>query len=231
MWEELMAIKEKGDEVAYRAALLDTLQRFMHKGQLVKAEGIEGPCSHRNGRTGLILHNLQDEQGRFTIEFNDFKYDNSGELMQTWLRLPPTNIRLQVGMVPGLFGDFSYEKELVKKGKMKLPKRGEKDRKKLPHEGREKDDIIDITDSRKAKEASEESGRSTGRYSDGRWIDKNDPRRYGDSQYIDKDGMIRGGYDDPVRPPPADVGARDARSKPTVGYDGGALESIGEKPW
>ena len=121
MWEELMAIKEKGDEVAYRAALLDTLQRFMHKGQLVKAEGIEGPCSHRNGRTGLILHNLQDEQGRFTIEFNDFKYDNSGELMQTWLRLPPTNIRLQVGMVPGLFGDFSYEKELVKKGKMKLP--------------------------------------------------------------------------------------------------------------
>ena len=95
----------------------------------------------------------------------------------------------------------------------------------------EKDDIIDITDSRKAKEASEESGRSTGRYSDGRWIDKNDPRRYADSQYIDKDGMIRGGYDDPVRPPPADVGARDARSKPTVGYDGGALQSIGEKPW
>ena len=41
MWEELMAIKEKGDEVAYRAALLDTLQRFMHKGQLVKAEGAQ----------------------------------------------------------------------------------------------------------------------------------------------------------------------------------------------
>ena len=50
MWEELMAIKEKGDEVAYRAALLDTLQRFMHKGQLVKAEGIMGLFAGSTGR-------------------------------------------------------------------------------------------------------------------------------------------------------------------------------------
>ena len=65
----------------------------------------------------------KDEFGRFTIELNDFANDLSGELTQTWIRLPPQNIRVQVGMVPGLFGDNSFEKAAIKAGVMKQPKR------------------------------------------------------------------------------------------------------------
>ena len=132
-------------------------------------------------------------------------------------------------MVMGLFGDFSYEKALVKRGLMKLPKKGGK-KTRLPHEGRETDDAAPEEDDATSKgKQTYEPG--NGRYSDGRYIDKNDPRRFEDSRYIDKDGQIRGGYDDPIRAPPADVGARDARKLPSLGYDGARLESIGEPPW
>jgi len=117
----------RADVEAGRESVHDALKRFIHKGQIVRVEGIEGPVSYRNGRVGLIVHTQQDEEGRFCVELNDFDGDCKGDLEQTWLRLPPTNLRLQVGMVQGLFFDFQFEKAAIKAGKMRVPSKKERE--------------------------------------------------------------------------------------------------------
>ena len=112
--------KPEGSEER-RAELAEAIKRFVHKGQIVQAANIEGPLAYKNGRTGLILHTLPDEKGRFTIELNEFDEATGKDIVQKWLRVPATNIRLQVGMHHGLFGDFRFEKAAEKAGH-KLPR-------------------------------------------------------------------------------------------------------------
>lgn len=116
----------KADVEAGREPVRDALKRFFHEGQLVRIEGIEGPLSYRNERVGLIVHTQQDEMGRFCVVLNDFDGECKGNLEQTWIRLPPTHLRVQVGMVPGLFMDWKFENAAIKAGKLKIPKRRQK---------------------------------------------------------------------------------------------------------
>ena len=50
-----------------------------------------------------------------------FDYETNSKIVQKWLRVPPTCIKLQVGMVDALFGDFKFEKAAIKAGAMKAP--------------------------------------------------------------------------------------------------------------
>ena len=80
------------DFEAGKESLTDALHRFMHAGQIVTIENLTGPLAYRNGRTGLMVHDLPDEMGRFMVELNDF--DKFGEqIVQKWIRLPAINIR------------------------------------------------------------------------------------------------------------------------------------------
>lgn len=113
------------------AAVNEALHRFFHKGQLVRLEGITGPVAYRNGRVGLILHSQQDEEGRYTVELNEFDRKEAKDIVQAWIRLPPTMLRVQVGMVPGLFFDFKFEKATLDAG-IPLPCRNKTTGKMVP---------------------------------------------------------------------------------------------------
>jgi hypothetical protein len=99
-----------------RESVRDALKRFIHKGQLVQVDGVEGQFSYRNGRTGIIVHDLPDEQGRFTIELNDFARNGTGRVEKTWIRLPATNVKLQTGMWHGIFLNYQFENAAEKAG-------------------------------------------------------------------------------------------------------------------
>ena len=106
-------------------AIFEALQRFLFKGQVVRIEGVDGPVAYRNGRVGLIVHTLQDEQGRYTVELHEFEPTEGKDIRKVWVRLPPTNIKLQVGMCDGLFFDNRFEKAAMNAGMPiynKLPK-------------------------------------------------------------------------------------------------------------
>ena len=112
---EALPIAERG------AALADSLRRFLHKGQLVVLQNLTGKLSYFNNRTGLILKDAFDAEGRYTVELNGF--GDYGAVVQTWLRVPSACIKLQLGMVPGLFMDSSFEKAAKKAGVPRPKKR------------------------------------------------------------------------------------------------------------
>ena len=112
--EALPAKIEGLPEAERGAALADSLRRFLHKGQLVLLQNLNGKLSYFNNRTGLILKDAFDAEGRYTVELNGF--GDYGAVVQTWLRVPSSCIKLQLGMVPGLFGDSSFEKAAKKAG-------------------------------------------------------------------------------------------------------------------
>ena len=99
-----------------RAAVKEHIKRFIHGGQIVSLRNIPGKLSYRNERVGLILHNEQDEQGRYTVRLHDFAPPHFEKVEESWIRVPANCVKVQIGMVEPLMFNFQFEKAMKKAG-------------------------------------------------------------------------------------------------------------------
>jgi len=118
----IMAEMESTPEEDKAAKVFEVMERFLFAGQVVNINDLNlidagGPTGilHHEGRVGLIAtqsYGVVGEDGRWNVslnEFDPFAPTGSGEVRTVIVKVPPTHIRLQVGMHDGVWNDYRHD--------------------------------------------------------------------------------------------------------------------------